>query len=572
MTTGEYDLMEDLSTGNVLSDLERRVLDALPWQVTDSERPNYGGLVNAAWGLDDPSSWGTVSLIAGCVYSYLADKSPCISWASHQDTDELLERAILGAEYMLRAQRPSGLIDLRSANYDSSPDAAFAVQQLCALLDLGKRFVAPDDKAWRRLATPLETFIRRATDGILSGGFHTPNHRWVIASALAQATALFPDLQVRTVVESYLAEGIDIDDEGAFIERSTGVYDAICDRSLLLLSENWECPSAADAARTNLVRNLYLLHSDASIETGLSRRQDRGMRSVPLDLASCYLHSAALEASPEFVLAARKLWEHRQSAGPTDLTWLCAVLMRFGDPPAVAATLPEDFSRFFPGNGLLRVRRGLLSASFYRDSYSLVAIRYGRAELSSMSVSQSYFGVGRFYTDALEVVDGVATLQSEERSHPRRPGYDLPLGREVPPDRWREVGSERRQRPLPPCTSTVTVQEAIGRFELRYRTIDGLSGVTAQVAFDFPPGGVWETEDCCLSTRAGQVIFLKSGSGRMRYGYDSIEIGPGACAHTTWNMRDTPSAEDSVRVLMTFLTPADHTFYVRGDRGAGISG
>jgi hypothetical protein len=126
---------------------------------------------------------------------------------------------------------------------------------------------------------------------------------------------------------------------------------------------------------------------------------------------------------------------------------------------------------------------------------------------------------------------------------------------------------ERSLRRLPPATSTLTGQEIEGGFRLRYQTLEGLDRVAAQIALDFPPGGIWETADTRTRTVAGQVIFLKQGSGTMRYGSDVIQIEPGAHAHGMWQMRDAETAPDHVRVLLTFLTPVDFTFYIRGYRG-----
>ena len=67
--------------------------------------------------------------------------------------------------------------------------------------------------------------------------------------------------------------------------------------------------------------------------------------------------------------------------------------------------------------------------------------------------------------------------------------------------------------------------------------------------------------------QAGQVIFLKQGYGTMRYGNDTIRIGPGADAHRMWAMRDTEPAPDHVRVLLTFVTPVDHTFSLSCSHG-----
>jgi hypothetical protein len=233
--------------------------------------------------------------------------------------------------------------------------------------------------------------------------------------------------------------------------------------------------------------------------------------------------------------------------------------------------LPDDYSRFFPLNGLWRVRRGVLSASFFRDTTRLLTLVYGRAELSALKISATYFGqdTGRFISDGLTVVDGRAVLRSEGDHNPRRPAYELPLGRPVPPEGWHAALDQRPLRRLPPLTSTLIVDEIPAGFALRYQTLDGLPGVAVQLALDFPPGGIWETEDTALKPVAGQTLFLKGGFGVMRYGADAIEVGPGAASHSMWQMREAdPSPNhDHVRVLLTFHTPVDHTLVITGRRG-----
>ena len=58
-----------------------------------------------------------------------------------------------------------------------------------------------------------------------------------------------------------------------------------------------------------------------------------------------------------------------------------------------------------PQNGIYRVRRGLLSASFFRDATRLLSFTFGAAELTSLKISATYFGgdCGRFIGDRLEV-------------------------------------------------------------------------------------------------------------------------------------------------------------------------
>jgi hypothetical protein len=122
-------------------------------------------------------------------------------------------------------------------------------------------------------------------------------------------------------------------------------------------------------------------------------------------------------------------------------------------------------------------------------------------------------------------------------------------------------------RRLPPAESELAVALTPDGLALRYRTLDGTPGVVAQIAFDFPPGGTWETDDTSLRPVAGQTIFLKRDHGTMRYGADTIRLGPGNDAHRTWQMRHTEPPTGHVRVLVPFLTPVDHTFAIRLGRG-----
>jgi hypothetical protein len=465
-----------LSLSGILLQLEHVISHQIPMQITSLAHPDHGAIRNPDFGLADPRL--TDAFIANVAYWSLGTRK----------TDEtLFERARWAADYLLRAQRSSGLIDLISANYDSSPDTAFTVQSLCPIIEWGRK-QADINRHWEKLIDGLETFVRRTVPGLISGGFNTPNHRWVITSALVQAKALFSDLDVADTVEAYLAEGFDVNAEGTFIERSVGIYDAIVNRSLQFIAEYWDRPDALEAAEKNLDFNLYMLHADGTAETGLSHRQDYDTHVVPLGLACCYLVSHHRRPNPVFSQAAQTLYASH-TAPIHDPRWLCHALLKCGDPQPTTATLPEDFARHFPRNGIWRVRRGLLSASFFGRATRLMTLTFGQAVLSGLRISQTYFGgdCGHFTSDSLTVVGNRAVLHSNGQRHPRRPGYELPLGHPVPPENWDEMIAERDLRRLPPIVGELTVTEEAGGFDLHHQTVDGLDGVAAQVAFDFPP-------------------------------------------------------------------------------------
>jgi hypothetical protein len=144
----------------------------------------------------------------------------------------------------------------------------------------------------------------------------------------------------------------------------------------------------------------------------------------------------------------------------------------------------------------------------------------------------------------------------------------------VSPEEWNASFARRELYKLPAAHSTLAISEAGGGLDFHYRNVQSVDKVAVQMAFDFPPGGVWETDDTRTLPVAGQPIFLKRGFGQMRYGSDVIRIERGASApvpepHFMWPMRDAESAPDHVRVLLTFWTPVDVHFQIRAFQGLG---
>jgi hypothetical protein len=555
--------MPSLTLANLLVELAREVENDFLQQVTDENSPIHGAFLDHRGRIEDAGHIGTTRFLVSCGYLVLARLTHPDIAPSAPDMNTLLFRMSIAAESLLRAQRDTGLIDLRSSNYDSGPDTAFALQLLCAFVDLarGHAALAP-------VLNTIEQFIRRAVPGVMTGGFHTPNHRWVIVGALAYVAKLFPDIDTRGTVRAYLAEGFDLDEEGTYLERSVGVYDAVTNRSLLLFADHWDDKNDIQAAhaaiKANLTFNLHLLHADGTAETGLSRRQDYGTRVVPTTLIASYLHAGILFNSPVFVRAAQWLWERSREGERGNFAWQTYTLIKFGEPEPSPAKLPRDFTKYYPVNHVWRVRRDDLSATVFGGVTRLMTLVHGAAELSGIRISQTYFGVGQFVGDTLRVDGNTAILHYEGTQTPHRPGYELPLGKPVPRDRWQEIAALRDYKPLPPPTSELAIVAVDGGFDLHYRTLDGLDQVAAQIAFDFPAGGLWETADTAFVTRPGQVIFLKSGHGRMQFGNDVIELAPGANTHMYQQMRHSePVGPDHVSVLLTFVTPVDHTCALR---------
>ncbi len=555
--------MKPLTLEGVAAELHEQLRQALHLQSTDAGSHCRGALINPEWGLPDPTHGATGALVtgAGCLYLLSRTRGVVVD-----GIDELLDHAQLAGHYLLRAQRPTGRIDLPTCNYDSAPDTAFVVQDFARLLEHG-RPLPVDDPRWAKLLTSVETFFARAARGLIDGGFHTPNHRWVIASALAKAQQLLPGFDAERAIELFTAEGVDIDAEGAFQERSAGVYDAVTNRSLLMLDAVRPWPAATEAVVRNLAFNAHMLHADGTIETALSRRQDAAKAIVPAGLIPVALAAARRTGDGRPAALANHLWSNRSQIDiPTlvEILWEMIADARPVDP----SSLPGRFARLFPANRLWRMRDGLLSVSAFAGRPDLASVVYGQARICAVRIRQAYFGAaGDFIADSIEPRQAGVELRSSGRHHPRRPAYDLALDETVPVDRWEQMLPRRAQRQLPPAAMSLDVRLAPDGLDLHLRAQDGLEGVATCMVFDCPPGGRWDTDSAAFDPLGGQVIALKAGRATIAYGPDRIEIGPGAGAHRMLHMRDLPPALGMVRIMLTWLTPIDHVIQLRFRRG-----
>ena len=273
--------------------------------------------------------------------------------------EEFLQRILLAAEFARRHRNPSGCFDLLTTNFDSAPDTGFVVQAIAPVV-FAARQQATDNEGAAAIAEALGELIRTGAPGIVAGGFHTPNHRWVLVAALAQAQVLYPELEVSATVDAYLGEGIDINADGEYSERSTGVYNAIVNRALIRVAHVLERPDLLEPVRHNLDLSYHLLHADATAVTSISKRQDRDTRAVPTGLADGY-HALAHLDDNGFYAAVADLLVVR-GGGLVCLPnyvlypeWRTTCIER--------TPLPESYSRVYPASGLWRVRRGAVSAT-----------------------------------------------------------------------------------------------------------------------------------------------------------------------------------------------------------------
>ena len=121
----------------------------------------------------------------------------------------------------------------------------------------------------------LGKFVLAAGEALSTGGIHTPNHRWVVSSALAQIHSLFPSAKYVDRIDDWLGEGVYCDADGQFAERSTGIYSRVVDNALITIARLLRRPELLEPVRRNLAMTIFYMHPNGELETVGSRRQDQ---------------------------------------------------------------------------------------------------------------------------------------------------------------------------------------------------------------------------------------------------------------------------------------------------------
>ena len=540
----------------LVGELDQQVEGVLKRQVLDAESTYCGGFMDG----DRLVGSQSISAVASLGYAYLLSES------RHYRSEELLQRILLAAEFARRHRNPSGCFDLLTTNFDSAPDAGFVVQAIAPVV-FAARQQAADDEGAAEIADALGELIQTAAPGMVAGGFHTPNHRWVLVAALAQAQALYPELEVSATVDAYLGEGIDINADGEYSERSTGVYNAVVNRALIRAAQVLARPDLLDPVRRNLDLSYHLLHADATAVTSISTRQDRDTRAVPTGLVDGYHALAHLDDNGLYAAVADWL----VACGGSGLVCLPNYVLH----PEWRATciertpLPERYSRVYPASGLWRVRQGAVSATAAAGLTAPFSVVCGQAELAAVKISSTYFATGQFIGEEFAEADKGVRMQHKGRNriYPEKDYvggiYWLPIAEQVNADNWREVRGRRETYELPPLEVELHVEEVAGGFDLHIRTAGGVEGVPFQIEGVFEPSGTLEMDSALVEGRAGHTVFLKAGYALYRVGDDAIRIGPGAMEHTMWRMRNSEIDEERLRVLIALRTPVTRTLEIR---------
>jgi hypothetical protein len=536
-------------TNDLLRELIRANDAAIPAQLRKQERR-----ASHRWLGGMPNEYGihTVGGAAGFLSSLT-----CAAFApdsKYFKSTELVDPMRLAVRYLLAAQHDDGTVDLYSTNFHSPPDAAFILEVLSPTCVLLRASPVP---ALAAIATELGRFIVKGADGLVTGGIHTPNHRWVVCGALAWANSLFPNPRYVARVDQWLAETVDLDPDGQYTEKSTTVYSPIVDRALITVARLLQRPALLDPVRRNLEMTLYYVHPDGEVVTEASRRQDRYQRGSMARYYFSYRYLALHDGNGRFAAMARQI---ERTARPQLGGELSSFLTEPGLLRALPADapLPTDYAKVFAYSNLARIRRGSASGTILAGNTTLFSFRRGSAALEAVRFASAFFGKGQFTGDTLEVRDGRYVLR-QKLDGP----YFQPLSKEqiaggeqvrMAPNGTLATDSRaaRTRSNIQVFESVVEITETGGKFELAI-SITGTDDVPVAVELAFRSGGKLHGVEPVPDVK--DAFLLKSGTGRYVHDGDTIEFGPGRAEHTYTQVRGALPKWDGQSVYLTGFTP-----------------
>ncbi|MGO4770495.1 hypothetical protein ACEN2I_02445 [Flavobacterium sp. W22_SRS_FK3] len=164
--------------------------------------------------------------VAGSITAMTA--SFCNSESEYFKSKVLTETLNESINILLKEQYDDGTLDA-GGNRQSPPDTAFVLEYICPAAALLK---SNNQNDLVPLKNKLKKFILNAGEAMITGGVHTPNHRWVVCAALANINSLYPDARYVRRIDEWLAEGIYMNADGHYSERS-GIYSAVIDKALI---------------------------------------------------------------------------------------------------------------------------------------------------------------------------------------------------------------------------------------------------------------------------------------------------------------------------------------------------
>ncbi|MBP5184306.1 MAG: hypothetical protein J6113_04275 [Lachnospiraceae bacterium] len=542
----------------MLKGTEELVIRSLTTQILDRESPLYG-------------AFPEVSGIVQARVSVYKTEPMIVCFINPESryfgSDLLYERIMLGLKYVQSVQHENGLFDYITCNFSSAPDTGFIIEKIIPVYTYLKNLDEKSglDERQRAIFTELGTIIRKGAEGMLEGGFHTPNHRWDIASMLMNCYCLFGDERMKEAAFVYLNEGIDCNEDGEFSEKSAGNYNRVNNDAMIRLSEALQDDSYEQYAVRNLKMMLTYWEPDWSVFTANSTRFDKDRICYPEEYYLEYLKMGVKYNIPEFLDMANRAFdivEKKNLAAPEFLIWL---MLRPDLRKVEHEGLYEvpDFNRFYKDSGIARVKSGLYTYTVMKGKSNFFYLHNGTMKLE-MKVCGSFCEHRAFKAEEMEELPGGGYHLSQVMHG----WYYLPFEEKPETSDWWKMDNKSRKKKLgPDMHIDVYVTEAENGVDVRVKT-SGVEGAPWRIELAFTGVNFLESDGVAMPLSGSEVVVIKNGVASVGNGHDSLEVGPCFGEHHFTEGKEDSEAKTAgaATLYLTDYTGFDHVIELRNVR------
>ncbi len=468
-------------------------------------------------------------------------------------SDRLHESLHLALDCLLNVQHDDGTIDLHSTNFRSPPDTAFFVNYLSPAYAVLLKMDGVDE-----LTEKLGLFLHRTEEGLLVGGIHTPNHRWVVCHALARLHQFFPSQQYIDRMDDWLGEGIDMDPDGQYQETSVATYTPHVNNAFQTIGHLLDRPELLDVVRKNLEMTLYYIRPHGELMSAAAGRGPR-FGSYISRYYYGYKYFAIVDQNP--VYAAVADFTERELIRDLALGsggWMIPLLLEdpvFQREMTVPTGIPDDYVKRFPHSGVFRIRRGDKDLAAIENNTIFFTYMKGKAVLEAVQLHAAFYGSrGQFQAETADMQNTTITL---ERSVTHGYFQPFPEDKRTGDGDWSKLPrDEREMTQVQTLNYRVTITEQDGNVTMDVE-IEGVDHVPVSLELSFRRGG--ELHGVVADPHNEHSYFMNQNMGRYKSGKDVIHFGPGKSGHKWARMRGMMPKHEGESVHLTGETPFKHT-------------
>ncbi|KOH45558.1 hypothetical protein [Sunxiuqinia dokdonensis] len=483
---------------------------------------------------------------------------------------------------LLELQNLNGTIDA-GGNRQSPPDTAFLLEYLCPAAALLRR---DDSEETRQIRRQLDDFMINAGEALVKGGVHTPNHRWVVSASLARLYTLYSDERYLERIDQWLDEGVYLDADGQFPERSRN-YSRVEAFSLMTIAHLLNRPKLLEIVEKNLISTYYFLEENGELITVDSRRQDQNFLLQMSLFYLGYRYLAIAERNEMLTAVTREI----EGFDDFEQQVLSRALIHFLDMPMLLqklpayGKLPENYTKYFPLTQVVRIKRGLTTATIFGGNDLPVTVasgrssnptfftyRKGQAILEYARLSTSFFNTGYVRSEGLKKDADTYYLHERKEAYYYQPlpankrneEGDYRLSESLDGRFWSKMDFENRPvSDVQVMETDITVQEHDGEFEMNIK-VAAAEGVQVTLELCFRSGGKLSN---VRSTNNQDDYLLADGYATYQAGTDTIRVGPGILEHESIDRIDGELYSthfgsikgEGMHLFLTGYTPFSHT-------------